>query len=127
MTLKLKNLTGSPLSFNFLSQDVPASGELDISGEVVYLSEVINSYDDIKAQMNSDNLIFSGPSGDMTKANSISLLDSIHNDNYNYPKSGTTDNRPSTPKKGEHYFDETLGKPIWHDGTNWIDATGTTV
>ena len=25
------------------------------------------------------------------------------------------------------YFDETLGKPIWHNGTKWIDATGTQV
>ena len=25
------------------------------------------------------------------------------------------------------YFDTILGKPIWYDGTNWIDATGATV
>ena len=25
------------------------------------------------------------------------------------------------------YFDETLKKPIWHDGTKWVDSTGTAV
>lgn len=40
---------------------------------------------------------------------------------------GTTANRPSTPANYEFYFDTDLGKPIWYDGTNWVDATGTTV
>lgn len=46
---------------------------------------------------------------------------------------GTTANRPDVSslsggdKLGAHYFDTTLGKPIWHNGTNWVDATGTTV
>lgn len=41
--------------------------------------------------------------------------------------SGTTSNRPTTPYKGYMYFDETLNKPIWFNGTNWVDATGTAV
>ena len=28
---------------------------------------------------------------------------------------------------GAIFFDETLGKPIWYNGTNWIDATGAIV
>ena len=28
---------------------------------------------------------------------------------------------------GVSYFDTTLGRPIWWNGTNWVDATGTTV
>lgn len=28
---------------------------------------------------------------------------------------------------GVRYFDTTIGKPIWSDGTNWVDATGATV
>lgn len=41
----------------------------------------------------------------------------------------TTGNRPAaaTVGAGSHMFDTTLGKPIWSDGTNWKDATGTTV
>jgi peptidoglycan/xylan/chitin deacetylase (PgdA/CDA1 family) len=28
---------------------------------------------------------------------------------------------------GDMVFDTTLGKPIWYNGTNWVDATGTVV
>lgn len=41
---------------------------------------------------------------------------------------GTTAGRPSTfLTAGMQFFDTTLGKPIWYDGTNWVDATGTQV
>lgn len=43
---------------------------------------------------------------------------------------GTSAQRPSTPPTGYQYFDTTLaagGKPIWWNGSNWIDMTGTTV
>ena len=42
-------------------------------------------------------------------------------------QSGDTASRPASPVVGESYFDTDLGKPIWFDGTNWVDATGTTV
>ena len=38
-----------------------------------------------------------------------------------------TGSRPASPTTGSHVFDTTLGKPIWYNGTNWVDATGTTV
>jgi len=41
--------------------------------------------------------------------------------------SGTTDQRPTTVAIGSCYFDITLGIPIWYNGENWIDATGTVV
>lgn len=40
---------------------------------------------------------------------------------------GSTANRPASPLTYESYFDTTLGKPIWWNGTNWKDAAGTTV
>jgi hypothetical protein len=40
---------------------------------------------------------------------------------------GTTALRPITPYVYEQYFDTTLGIPIWYDGSNWVDATGTLV
>ena len=40
--------------------------------------------------------------------------------------SGTTAERPITPKVSQQYFDTTLSKPIWYSGANWVDATGTT-
>ena len=42
--------------------------------------------------------------------------------------SGTSAFRPSVSvAQGTMYFDTTLGKPIWYNGTNWVDATGATV
>lgn len=42
--------------------------------------------------------------------------------------SGTTANRPSANIPiGYIYFDTTKGKPIWYNGTNWVDATGAVV
>lgn len=40
---------------------------------------------------------------------------------------GATGSRPSSPSTHQPYFDTTIGKPIWYNGTNWVDATGTTV
>lgn len=48
------------------------------------------------------------------------------------PDAGTTAERPintGSPKlqTGQYYFDTTLGIPIWWNGTNWVNASGTTV
>jgi len=44
------------------------------------------------------------------------------------PSAGDTASRPSTNLLvGQQYFDTTLGIPIWWNGTDWIDATGTVV
>lgn len=41
--------------------------------------------------------------------------------------SGNTGKRPANPHTGMMYLDTQLNKPIWWNGSNWIDATGTTV
>ena len=40
-----------------------------------------------------------------------------------------TGDRPSaaTAKAGAMIFDSTLGKPLWSNGSAWVDATGTPV
>lgn len=43
---------------------------------------------------------------------------------------GATENRPTFDEvnaTGFQYFDTTLDKPIWWNGTEWVDATGVTV
>lgn len=42
---------------------------------------------------------------------------------------GSTSERPSliSSDKGFMFYDATLGKPIWWNGTRWIDANGSTV
>lgn len=47
-------------------------------------------------------------------------------------KSGASTNRPTGLTNdwqsiGTMFFDTTLGKPIWWNGTNWVDATGSQV
>jgi hypothetical protein len=41
--------------------------------------------------------------------------------------SGNTASRPSSPAAGQTYLDLTLNIPIWFNGTNWINASGTSV
>ena len=41
--------------------------------------------------------------------------------------SGTTSNRPTNVLVGFQYFDTTINKPIFWDGSKWIDATEATV
>jgi hypothetical protein len=45
------------------------------------------------------------------------------------PPAGTTAIRPNADDAGAGfmYFDTTLNKPIWSNGTVWVDATGATV
>ena len=44
-----------------------------------------------------------------------------------YVPFGATGSRPSPSLAGAHYFDTTLNKPIWWNGSVWKDATGATV
>jgi hypothetical protein len=42
------------------------------------------------------------------------------------PQNGVTADRPTQNLQvGQFYFDTTLGYPVWYDGTDWVDATGT--
>lgn len=40
--------------------------------------------------------------------------------------SGPTENRPTNPEIGDIYFDTTLGKVVYWDGTKWVNASGKT-
>lgn len=44
------------------------------------------------------------------------------------PLAGVSTHRPDANLLiGQSFFDTTLGLPIWWNGANWIDATGTVV
>lgn len=46
----------------------------------------------------------------------------------NEPMSGDTASRPSLALiVGDTFFDTDLGIPIWWDGTQWVNASGTPV
>jgi hypothetical protein len=40
---------------------------------------------------------------------------------------GAVGSRPGAPSLGLCYFNTTNGKPMWYNGTNWVDATGAVV
>lgn len=40
---------------------------------------------------------------------------------------GTTAGRPGSPSKYQQYFDTDVGKPIFYNGSAWVDATGTAI
>ncbi len=40
---------------------------------------------------------------------------------------GNTSSRPIDPNVNVQYFDTDLNKPIWYNGTDWVDAIGTVV
>lgn len=44
------------------------------------------------------------------------------------PSAGATTARPiNSLQIGQYYFDTTIGRPIYWNGTNWINAAGTIV
>ena len=51
---------------------------------------------------------------------------------WNNPDQGTTSQRPTAVTGapltvGQHYFDTTLGIPVWWNGTHWVNSAGTSV
>ena len=57
----------------------------------------------------------------------FNTIDSAINDLLT-PAAGTTTARPTVGLQiGQQYFDTTINRPIWWDGTNWINAAGTVV
>jgi len=57
----------------------------------------------------------------------FNTVDSVLNDLLT-PTAGTTAARPTAGLQiGQQYFDTTINRPIWWDGTNWINAAGTVV
>lgn len=55
------------------------------------------------------------------------VLRAFDGETYNIRRRGTTSQRVTPMKSGFCYFDTTLGKPIWWNGSAWVDATGATV
>ena len=97
-----------------------------INGGVFLPTEIDFYYNKILKLANGDvqgqgNLFF-----DTTK-NTLKTSDGTSFSFYQKVYSNTSTNRMSNPATGMMMFDTTLGKPIWYNGSNWVDSTGTTV
>jgi len=56
------------------------------------------------------------------------IADTVTSDVIALKTAGDTASRPSYDSaQSQPYLDTELGKPIWYNGSDWIDATGTTV
>ena len=60
------------------------------------------------------------------EANTNAYSDTDKNKVASVNVGGTTAERPTTPLMYQMYYDTTLNIPIWYNGTDWVDSTGTT-
>ena len=96
----------------------------------LYVDEIIpEASTDITVKSGQD-FIFSLPSGQ----NALIVGDTFGYDGVRIPSAvpfyvpaASTASRPTANLVGAHYFDTTLGKPIWWNGSSWRDATGAAV
>lgn len=80
----------------------------------------------------NDRLVIGGftsyPGGTLIAGGNVSISGGVTNCEKGVATSyGTTAQRPASPILSQMYFDTTINKPIWHNGSNWVDATGTSV
>lgn len=77
----------------------------------------------------ANNLAFDDNSNKMFEQILIdsSTINNLTEFNYMKKMGGTTERPSQNNFIGNYFFDTTLSKPIWYNGTNWIDSTGTVV
>ena len=101
-----------------------------LSGEAIDWPQAVPEYE---GNLNLTEFKFincnSVPKDKLIKANNPFTITKIKN---NTPirieqASGPTADRPTNFKVGMSYFDTDLGKPIYWNGTEWVDSTGTAV
>lgn len=63
----------------------------------------------------------------LSNINSKWKINKIISGRLNYSAIGTTEERINYDTVGFQMFDTTIGKPIWYNGTKWVDATGAEV
>lgn len=95
--------------------------EMYVNGEDSRRSKLGLTYDPVNIR--NTYLYWGLKAGETEKNNLFRIYDSgVWVQTYH----GTSTTRPNGVI-GLCYFDETLGKPIWYNGTRWVDATGTAV
>jgi hypothetical protein len=101
-----------------MSVTIPVEPQFDYINMMVYWG----SYKEYGSDVNTDKVLFSdlyfyevGSAYVPHQFNSVTL------------PSGKTDDRPDPSFIGQNYFDTTLSKPIWWNGSKWVDSMGTEV
>ncbi len=63
----------------------------------------------------------------VTYRNNITYLRDEKYNRVQHVLAGKSEGKPTTPVIGMMYFDTTLNKPVWYNGSNWVDANGNNV
>jgi hypothetical protein len=95
--------------------------EMYVNGEETRRSKLGLTYDPVNIR--NTYLYWGLKAGDSEKNNMFRIYDSgVWVQTYH----GASSSRPNGIV-GLCYFDESIGKPIWYDGSKWVDSTGTAV
>lgn len=74
----------------------------------------------LKRYLNQSQIATTSTNGYMSSTDKTNLDNYIANTTkHEVWLSRNTASRPATPTIGQRYFDTTLGKPVWFNGTNW--------
>jgi hypothetical protein len=133
--LSIKNLyTERPIMFTFLNLFVDTIDDYNIPAEVKVFTVNNTVIKNIKRESAITNSVIPGYYNIWSKEGLLHIGD--YEINYSIPlwllKSddkfiGSTSERPSSPPLGFSFYDTSLGKPIWWNGSSWTDANGATV
>lgn len=121
------NLTIEDCSFNFSSPTVGSQFATALNTGIVNLNTNVTSIGDQPTYgvVATRGIVFRGGSPIRGSSGDFNTDGLIVEPDF---ESGTTANRPTLGLiAGQQYWDTTLSKPIWWNGSVWKDATGTTV
>lgn len=92
----------------------------DLYSIEVFNENAFNYFYNIKEFKNGDSLVYNSNKYIFNSECKSFIIDDII-------IIGNTSSRPTNIPVGFQYFDTTLNKPIWWNGSAWIDSTGATV
>jgi len=122
-TYRLKHYRTIDGGYSFMENDI--TGSLNLWGGTYYGRIGASSEDEEKLVLVTHEHNAAGGS-DLVGV----IYDHLNGQEWIKPlvlQAGTSSDLPKFPSVGEMFFDQTSNKPIWFNGTNWIDATGTVV
>lgn len=95
------------------------------AGDGTFVHRRIRSTDDTGWVVNADD----SKVAHLSSANNFDTVPTYGTNNKPFAinDTGATTARPTGQAVGYQYFDTTLNKPIWYNGSKWVDSTGKTV
>lgn len=120
---QILNLTCANYIYDLVQESSKYETKLEDVKKMLYVIEKLLGHEvqyDIPEYHGDDKKCYFGVVSDnfVIDEDNIKQLDYVLQD---------TNNRPTNVLVGFQYFDTTVNKPIFWDGSKWIDATGATV